>query len=99
LLAAALFAIAVVSWVVGYYAQESLKDQRLVDIFICTFTISGGLLILVLFARDMISRCPQCGRWLRSRGGVSEDGTRTFSCIACDTNWDTELQASGSGEV
>lgn len=93
------FTIAVISWIAGYYAQESLKDQFLVNVFVSTFMIASALLMLAMLAIDKFSRCPECKGWLRSRGVVSEGGTRIFTCINCEINWDAKIKVSGAGEV
>jgi hypothetical protein len=92
------FSIAAVSFIAGYYAQESLNDPLLVNVFVLIFMISGAALMFSLVARDKFSRCPECRRWLRSSDQASKIGTRIFTCVKCGTNWDTKVQASGAGE-
>ena len=93
------FAIAAISWIAAYYAQESLRDQFLVNVSILIFMISGTSLLLTLFARDQLARCPECKHWLRSRGEISKGGTRIVTCVRCGINWDTKVKVSDAGEV
>lgn len=98
LLMAASLAVAAVSWIAGYYAQESLGNQFLVRVFVLVFMASGASLMFFMVARDILSRCPECRSWLRSRGRISEGGTRIFTCAKCGIDWDAKVQASGAGE-
>lgn len=93
-----LFAIAATSWMAGYYAQESLNDRFLVKVSVLVFMTAGALLLASGTARDKLCRCPQCKRWLRSRGQASERGTRIFTCVACRIDWDANVQVIGAGE-
>jgi uncharacterized membrane protein YfcA len=97
-LMAVFFSIAAVSFIAGYYAQESLNDRFLVNVFVLLFMASGASLMFSMVARDKLSRCPECKRWLRSSGQASKGGTRIFTCVKCGINWDTKVQASGAGE-
>ena len=94
-----LFAIAATSWMAGYYAQESLDDRFLVNASGLVYMTAFALLMACMMARDRLCRCPQCKRWLRSRGRASTGGTRIFSCTACGIDWDAKVQVSGAGEA
>lgn len=94
---AASFVVAAVSWVAGYYAQESLRNQLLVEVFVIVFMVSGSSLMFFGAVRDKISRCPKCKSWLRSKGRVSERGTRIFTCGKCGVDWDSMVQEVGAG--
>ena len=78
-----LLAITAASWMAAYCAQESLQDQALVNVFVPATMGAGALLMACAVARDLLCRCPQCRRWLRSRGRASTGGTRVFTCTAC----------------
>lgn len=97
-LIAALFAMAAITWIAGYHAQESMEDQFLVNALVLIFMISGGCLMLAMVARDKLSRCPRCKCWLRSKGQASEGGTRIFACVRCGIDWDARVPVSGAGE-
>ena len=95
---AALFAIAVISWAIGYYAQESLEHQFLVNICVSIFMISGSLILILFIAREHFLRCLTCKRWLRNRGKIGENNTRNFVCSKCNIIWDSAIKVSGAGE-
>lgn len=93
-----LLAITAASWMAAYYAQESLQDQALVNVSVPVTMAAGALLMACGVARDLLCRCPQCRRWLRSRGRASTGGTRVFTCTACGIDWDAKVQVSSAGE-
>ena len=97
-LTSASFVIAALSLITGYYAQETLRDQFWVNASVVVFMVSGASLMLFVATRDMFSRCPECKSWLRSKGRVSEGGTRIFTCVRCGIDWDAKVQVSGAGE-
>jgi len=88
----------VISWIVGYYFQESLNNQFLVNIFISIFMISFVFIFIIFIARDYFTRCPTCKDWLSNRGTISENDTRIFTCSKCQIIWDTGIKVSGCGE-
>jgi hypothetical protein len=95
---AASFVVAAFSGIAGYYAQETLRDQFLVNAFVVVFMVSGASLMFFIATRDKLARCPECKSWLRSKGRVSEGGTRIFTCVRCGIDWDAKVQVSGAGE-
>jgi len=97
-LMSASFVVAVLSWIAGYYAQETLRDQFLVSAFVVVFMFSGASLMFFIATRDKLSRCPECKSWLKSRGRVSDGGTRIFTCVKCGIDWDAKVQGSSAGE-
>ncbi len=91
--------VAAAAWIAGYYAQELLGDDHWVTLCVVIFMIAGTSLMCLFSVRDKLTRCPECSAWLRSKGRVTDRGTKIFGCVRCGVDWDSGVQEVGAGEV
>lgn len=94
----ALILLAGIAFTIGFYYQEKVDDQFLVDVFVAIYMFLGLLLMLVFVARAHICRCPECKSWLRNKGKLGVGDNRLFICKKCNVCWDSQVRMYYGGE-
>jgi len=86
------------SWGLGFYVQEKLSNQQLVNILVLICIGFFAIFLLIFVLRAYICKCPVCKTWLFKQEKVEDGESRKFICHSCNTIWDSKVKLIIGGD-